>query len=462
MHRGRSLVERLLRGIALVALVTAWWQLLQPSGADARARRSAPLRLSEGDSSLGVLQRAIIAEAAAHSDSIVRDTLVLHLNAVPGPQFRAALSSVRAAGWPVAWRDSTEARGLALSASRVPTPDAPVEVRAITASAQPLVLRDAGGLLDSVPSATGGASWRLASVASPLRARQGRATATVSVPSAVSARRVLVVGQPGWESKFVVVALEESGWSVDGSLRVSPSGVVTVGAPQALDTTRYAAVVVVDSMTVNAAAYARFVREGGGLVLGGDALRIPALSALQPARASERRGAIAGGLLTESPRLGLEAWEVTPHPDALVLQVDRGDHGHDEPALLARRIGRGRVVAMPYRETWRWRMQGTDDGLADHRAWWQAALAAAVPASWAAPHAASDPYPQDAAPWADLVALAGAPSAPNSAGGQAEATRTATVGHGEVPLHRNLPVLFTVALTALLAEWASRRLRGLR
>ena len=202
-------------------------------------------------------------------------------------------------------------------------------------------------------------------------------------------RRVMLMAQPGWESKFTAAALEEAGWHVDGSYRVSPRTSVTLGAPARLDTARYAVVVLLDSMSVDAVGITRFVQQGGGLVLSGDALRIPALASISPVRATSGRGAVAGALLTETPRRGLDAWELVANRGASVVQSDPSDHGHVEPVLVAQRIGAGRVVASAYRNSWRWRMEGTDDGAAEHRAWWGGVLALAAGAGGFAPQQVS-------------------------------------------------------------------------
>jgi hypothetical protein len=238
---------------------------------------------------------------------------------------------------------------------------------------------------------------------------------------------------------------------------------VTIGSPRALDTARYAAVLVLDSMAVDAASLSRYVNRGGGVVLGGDALRIPSLAALRPGRATVLRGAIAGALLTDAPRRGLEAWEFEPAPDAVVLETDRGDHAHAEPALVARRVGAGRVIAMPYHETWRWRLQGTDDGLAAHRAWWHGAVIAASGAM--APmstSAASERYPGNGAPYADLVARVGAPLADSTPALNEMARTREQAGANGMPRSLVGWILLGSALLSLVAEWASRRLRGAR
>jgi hypothetical protein len=299
-------------------------------------------------------------------------------------------------------------------------------------------------------------------VSPPLRASVGTSAARVAVVTPLFARRVMLMALPGWESKFTAAALEETGWLVDGRYRVSPRTSVTLGAPTRLDTSRYAVVVLLDSMSVDAAVITRFVQQGGGLVLGGDALRIPSLASISPVRATSGRGAVAGALLTASPQRGLEAWELVVARGASVLQSTPSDHGHVEPVLVARRVGAGRVVASAYRNSWRWRMEGTDDGAAEHRAWWSSvlALAAGVPA--APSDSLADAFPGDAAPYADLVARLGGPAPADRGGAAAPDVARPAFATWMDRLWAAPGLLFMIIALALLGEWASRRLRGNR
>jgi hypothetical protein len=463
----RLVFERVCRVVALGCLLALLALTVRERQRGPRSARREVVALSNtvgADSTARDLQalRKAVLTMAAHAGA--PDTLLLPLRAVPPAPVRAAVHAMRTAGVPVLWSDSTGARDLALSVARAPVPGAPLTVRVSGARGAAVQLRDAGGLLDSTAATGLVHAWSLQSASPPLTVQVARGRATAALPDSVAARRLLVVADPGWESKFVVAALEEAGWQVDGRFRVSPTGAVTVGAPLKLDTARYAAVLVLDSTTVNAAALSTFVSQGGGLVLGGDALRLPALSALRPARATSLRGGIAGALLTDTPRRGLEAWEVEPAANVVVLEEDRGDHSHAEPALLARRVGAGRVVAMPYRETWRWRMEGSDAGMAEHREWWHSAVTAAVDGQRVASPAAApltDALPGEAAPYADLVARSGAPLPAWTSDEGVNTMRDANGRANGRSLSWSLLLLLS-ALAALLAEWTSRRLRGLR
>jgi hypothetical protein len=111
-------------------------------------------------------------------------------------------------------------------------------------------------------------------------------------------------------------------------------------------------------------------------------------------------------------------------------------------AVAIRRAGRGRIAAIGYDESWRWRMQGGDAGEAAHRAWWSRMAGLVAPDRAMATTPNGDPAPRAA-----LIAALGPPS---SAG--ADAGR---------PTSNRLPLaLLVLVLAALLAETASRRFRG--
>ena len=466
----RLLLERALRTVAWLALAAAIYLASRPVGQRDQPRTVLRWSVADvADSGATALATSLVREVVAAAGDTPPRVVTAELPAVPRARARALLGAVDGADITVQWIDRTQAAGLALSAAAVAGPSGAVDVRVAMAASPavlaPLVLRDGGGTLDSMPN-TRRAGWRLASVSPPLRASVGASEASVAVVTPLFARRVMLMAQPGWESKFTAAALEEAGWPVDGSYRVSPRAAVTLGAPARLDTARYAVVVLLDSMSVDAAGITRFVRQGGGLVLSGDALRIAALASISPVRATSLRGAVAGALLTEAPARGLEAWELVANRGASVVQSDPSDHGHVEPVLVAQRVGAGRVVASAYRNSWRWRMEGTDDGAAEHRAWWGGVLALAAGVPSGAPAAAGDSlvdaFPGDAAPYADLVGRLGGPVAAAGAGESAPVlARTAFAA--QMDRLRAAPgLLFMIIALALLGEWASRRLRGNR
>ena len=474
-HRARRMLERMLRTVALLALALAMYRASRPVGA--RHEPPSVLQWSTrelSDSAATAMSSAIVREVLASAGDTQPRRVTIELSAVPGSRARGLLGAAHGADLAIAWIDRTQAAGLALSATAVAGPSRAVDVRVagwahvpsrVPPVIPPLVLRDAGGTLDSIDN-TPRAAWRFASASPPLRASIGATEARVPIRVPDVTQRVMLIAQPGWESKFVAAALEESGWQVDGSYRVSPRTSVTLGTPMRLDTARYAVVVLLDSMSVDATALTRFVRQGGGLVLGGDALRVPSLAAISPARATVTRGALAGALLTDVPQNGLEAWELTPTRGSVVVRSDASDHSHREPVLVARRVGAGRVVASGYRNSWRWRMEGTNDGAAEHRAWWSGVLALASRSLAVEGDSAADPYPGNAAPYADLVARVGGALPQGGVSSVTPAPARPAIDRRLDRLldrRRDVPgLLFIVIAFALLLEWTSRRLRGNR
>ncbi len=460
--RGRAVLEGLCRLGAVLALAAALWRLGREHAAG-REQQAAPLVVSAALTDSMLAAELIRARTAAPSD-----TVSLRIAQLPSPTQRAMLGTLAMSGAVLSWQDASASRGLAAQVLRAAGPGEPLHVRAAVPRGT-ATLRDAGGLLDSlVVNRDSLVAWQLRAASAPLRLETARATMSLPMPPRSAPRMLRVMGEPGWEFKFTVAALEEAGWRVDGAVRVSPTARVTLGTAAPLDTSRHAVVIITDSTEVDAASLRRFVQDGGGLVLLGDALRIPALAALRPARASERHGGVAGGLETDQPLTGLERWELTPLAGAQVLQEASGDaaagHAHAEPLLVARRVGTGRVVASAYRELWRWRMEGPDNGLEAHRRWWQDVLATAGAPAPAAVHAAAarSVFAGDAAPYADLVGRIGAPAdtvtVPTSPSGQTAAQVTRSTS-ARTPWSAWLGVL---AIVLLCVEWGSRRLRGLR
>jgi hypothetical protein len=112
--------------------------------------------------------------------------------------------------------------------------------------------------------------------------------------------------------------------------------------------------------------------------------------------------------------------------------------------LAARRAGMGRVLAIGYDESWRWRMLGGSSGLAAHRRWWSSAAGYVAPAREAATVSSGD-----AAPLASLISALGPSSAPETTNNQRS--------RDSMPI-----ILLIIASACLLAEIASRRFRGAR
>jgi hypothetical protein len=304
-------------------------------------------------------------------------------------------------------------------------------------------------------------------------------------------RKILVLGAAGWEAKFAIAALEERGWDVDAHLAVAPHGDVAQGVPAAagateapaaapassptpvspvmprdgritfsdrvqtltagsapvpvaptkpmvIDTSRYAAILAVDSIAAREATrVVKFVRDGGGLLLWPGAAS--AFAAVAPGRNAPASADVmrhAAGPVTLDSLLLRPVIDLTPEAVALVT--------HGAAILVAsRRVGPGRVVQLGVEETWRWRMAGDASAMDAHRDW----LARLVAGIAYAPRIALGTPPGDVAPYAALVDKLGAPAPPSAA-------LTAAVAgmlNGWT---------FAVLCGALLAEWLSRRLRS--
>jgi hypothetical protein len=253
-----------------------------------------------------------------------------------------------------------------------------------------------------------------------------------------------VIANAGWESKFVVAALEEEGWKVDAFIRVAPGVDVTQGSAAVIDTSRYSAVIALDAA---ASPYANriieFARTGGGVVLAPEAASLDAMTLLRAgavgratsqARASQAGGSVTLATLALSPITSLRI-------DAIPL-----DRRADAVAIAARRTGAGRSLQLGYEDTWKWRMGGGDAAIRDHRLWW-AGLVSSVVYAPRVPRTATT-TPTDEAPMAGLVAAIG--------------PRVSTTAMSSLPGSASdwTALLFMLLTVALVGEIASRRLRG--
>ena len=129
-------------------------------------------------------------------------------------------------------------------------------------------------------------------------------------------------------------------------------------------------------------------------------------------------------------------------PDALAL-----DRRAALVAAAARRHSAGRVLQHGYADTWRWRMSGGNDSVDEHRRWWTSAVASVA----YAPRIVLPRVDEtNAAPLAALAAALGPAADPRVASSRSS--------------ERVLSIwwLFGLLSVSLIAEWASRRLRGAR
>ena len=420
----RLWLERIARGVALLLLL---WLLV-----DLFRTRTEPLRAS-------VRAQDLTAQLSRWSTAAEPASVHVESAGFFAPFQRDWLAALSGGGTRVTWGPNGGAP-LALAVQPVPDPEGGVRAWIAAPSGTGVLVEDQAGRLDSIPAAGGGARLLVRSNPAELRARTGGSVAGSSLTDSLVLGRLLLLGRAGWESKFVAAALEERGWKLDARLRLSPRGDVRQGTASPIDTARYAAVLVLDSVgSAEARTVVRFVRQGGGAVIAASAAETPLLAALS----AGRPGASLPGrepfdtTLTE-PRRNLELAPLAPGDDAVVLER-RGNAA----AVAARRVERGRVVTTGYRDTWRWRMAGGESSVQAHRDWWADLVAGVAYAG----RITRQPAPvSDEAPLAALIDRLGpasrAPAGPGPGLGFSRAW------------------LFGLLAAALLLEWSSRRLRG--
>jgi hypothetical protein len=331
-----------------------------------------------------------------------------------------------------------------IDAQPVASPAGGTRVSIAATDGDPLLLSDDIGVIDTVQTRNQGASLVLNSVVGNLAARiRGSVASTVQRDSTVL-HRILVIGDAGWESKFVVAALEEEGWKVDAFIRVAPAADVTQGSGAVIDTSRYSAVVALDgAASPFASRIIEFARTGGGVVLAPPAASLNAMSVVRAGLvgrpASQARAIQAGGSVALATLALVPITSLTS--DALPLEKRAG-----AVAIAARRIGAGRAMQLGYEDTWRWRMDGGDGAVRDHRAWWTGLVSSVAYAPRVQRVAAT--ASTDEAPMIGLVAAIG-PSKPV----EVSANRSGT------PSSR-FALLFLLLALGLLGEITSRRVRG--
>ena len=423
-----------MRVVLVIALSTALWRSLWHDPVQSEA---ASLRMSAPPAEV----RRVLARASVMPS--VR-ALGVRIDAAPTRVQLAWLAALSRAGVMVHW--TGELTDAALELRRLPGPRGTLRALVHGTGTQPVVLSDAAGLIDTLKSAGREVAPTLAvdvgELSGPLRARAGALTLEAAAAEAHPPRAVLDVGKAGWEGGFVTAALSEAGWPVRARFPTAPGVTVADSSLLPIDTARYAAVVVLDSTAADLGpAIARFVAAGGGVVLAGSGATIAALRPLAPASLGARQppafppfaDSVTSAQLATNPLVGFVS-------DAIAL-----DRARSAVVMAARREGLGRVVLMGYDETWRWRMQGGENGLAQHRAWWSA-LASSVAMEAMPSTSAAGTY--SAAPRAAIGEQLG-PASPVNAPAQG------------VPPSRTLVILLSLlAIVALLAETASRRFRG--
>jgi hypothetical protein len=417
-------IERVLRVLTLIALALAAWNAARPEP-EPRAEESNHAGLDNA------LSRWTMAPPGR---------IHLTLDRVPPAATRDWIRALRRAGTPVSW-EAEDIPPLAIEAAPVADPRGGAMIWLVGAPNERVMLADAISPIDTVVTQRGGAMLRASIGVGPFEARLGHHVALTRLRDSLLPRRVLVLGPAGWEAKFVIAALEEAGWGIDARLALAPGIEVIQGASSAPDTARHAAVIALGppSPTLGTA-IARYVRAGGGLVLAGQSAVAAPFAPLAAGRATVRVRPATMSFAEDAPRRALAFRGIALRSDALVLEQQG-----DRVVVAARREGSGRVIQIGYEDTWRWRMTGGARAVEAHGDWWNGLVSAAA-------HRATRPVngvaPNDAAPRAALVAALG------------PAVREGDRPSGDAPWVPPPVIFFSLVLTLLLAEIASRRLRG--
>jgi hypothetical protein len=262
----------------------------------------------------------------------------------------------------------------------------PFRVRAAPGAEVMVRLGDEAGALDSVRVRTddGGraagafrvrparSGWREWSV----EAGERRATVGAWVDTAGAPRVVIRAGLPGWEARFIVRALEESGARVDVRFDLGRGMAVAQGGGDAITPARLAAadvVLVLDGAPLSAgeaAALSRYAAGGGGVLVAGD--RAAALGAIRAGRSATPfdASAIRWTAPAELAVLPADRIRVTAVPFAVVGAPAVLAAGSAQGGLLAvRPLGRGRAASLGLVDTWRWRMEA--GRVEEHREFWR-------------------------------------------------------------------------------------------
>lgn len=391
-------------------------------------------------------------------------------DSMPTADVREWLAALPPAGTAVSW-DGASLAPAAIALEPVVDPKRPLRVWVAAPQNDDVAVRDSVGLIDSVRARSGGALLTVADAEGVVRAVVRGTIASDVRRDSIVVRPVLVLGVASWEGKFIMASLEEHGWRVDARFALAPTGDVVQGVPAAvgearIDTSRYAAVIALDTSAVKyAGRIGEYVRRGGGFIASGGAAALPAFASLLPASTSPTRPDSPFDIDSTRPRRALAlAPLVRLTRDAVAMEMI-----DDRVAVAARRVGRGRVLQVGYLDTWRWRMgglsgSGSADGRAsepvrDYRAWWSAMVSSVAYApriELAGSGARGEGT--DATPLASLVGTLGVATPL-----QAEGDRSQSFGaqmYETLSDPRLLTALFAVILGALLVETASRRLRG--
>jgi hypothetical protein len=424
----RVRVEQALRGIVIVVLIVMLWESLHEQA---------------GSGGRGVSARGIGRATLSNWSSLAKAPGRIHvqLDSVPSKIERAWLDALAGAGSSVTW--SGDFAPMMIDAQPVASPSGGTRVLLAAPSGSSVVMSDDIGVIDTLRPHDAGASATLNSVADRLTASTKGSVASTVPRDSVVLHRILVIGEAGWESKFVVAALEEEGWKVDALIRVAPGVDVTQGSV-AIDASRYSAVVALDAgASLYANRIVEFARNGGGVILGPDAASLDAMAPLRSGAVGRSTPATRG--VRSDREISLATIPLAPitslRRDATPLEKLGA-----AVAIAAERIGAGRVLQLGYEDTWRWRMSGGEGAVRDHRLWWTRLVSNVAYAPRIA--RATSTMPIDEAPILGLVANIGSATQPEARAG--------------LPGNRSDPMVWLLVFltVAFVGEVASRRMRG--
>jgi len=387
------------------------------------------------------IERANTQNVAAHLESWTRapstTTLHLDLTAVPETWVVDWLAALRHSNHLVNWSGSPPA--VALVTEPVSDPEGGVRIDIAAPTGADVVVRDEGSLIDSARISALGATMLTPIAIGNVTATVGSQRVGATPIDSARLKSVVVIGDAGWEGKFIASALEERGWAVTPHFSVAPNVDVTQGAPLIIDTARVSAVIAIDtSIRSHAAELERFVRSGGGLILAGPSAQ--SLRALAPGSVGARTRPTVHP--ADTMRLGTTGFYPVMSLNSGGVPLDRRSDG---VVLAARRVGAGRVLQVGYDDSWRWRMAGAPGSERAHREWWSRLVASVAYVPPAAPNSNEG---GTAAPLAHMVDRLGPAQAAVNLSGE------------RPPVDRRL--LLALILTLLIVEWGSRRLRGLK
>ena len=423
----RGSIELALRALSLSILAWMLWLSLD--------RGSIERIVSARSSSLAAALRDWSSAGSAP------DRAAIQLDSTPSQVERDWIRALAHSGSSVGWSGNLAAS--AVSVHPLASPRGGLTVLVAAPAANRVSLEDDLGTIEGANASAGGTHFDVPSASGAILAKVGATRARSVTGDSIRLGRLLVLGSAGWESKFVTAALEEAGWRVDADMRVAPSVDVTQGSRSAMDTSHYSAVIALDgSAASRAPAIARYVGAGGGLILAGGTGQLDAFASLRAG--APGRIQIPSIIEGEPGSTTLESLSLLPIA-ALRSDAIRLDTRSGSISTAARRHGGGRVLQQGYLDTWRWRMSGDDGSPSMHREWWTRLVSSVA-------YAPTVRYVQqtaDNAPTARLIEALG----PSSRTATSLATTAGSI---------SLWLLFAILSLSLVAEWASRRLRGSR